>query len=76
MIDVMTKSPENRDVRVQDGIYVKVDGIEGEAIDSNHQKWIISNSPSLPIFRGIPSAAIDQQRTKGETSLGDINLTR
>ena len=76
MLNVMTKSPENRDVRVHDAIYVKADGIEGEATDSLHSHWTISNDASLPIFRSIPNAAIDQQRTKGETSLGDINFTR
>ena len=67
MLEVMTKSPSNRDVRVQDALYIKVDGIEGEAIDSNPQKWILSDPASLPIFRSIPSAAVDQQRTKGIT---------
>jgi hypothetical protein len=35
-----------------------------------------SDSASLPVFRSIPGGAVDQQRTKGETSLGDITFTR
>ena len=44
MLDVMTKSPNNRDVRVQDGVYVISHGVEGEATMNNNQKWIIVNS--------------------------------
>lgn len=58
------------------GLYVQVDGIEGESTDSNHQKWILADSASLPVFRSIPSGAVDQQRTKGETQLGDISIVR
>ena len=59
LIDVMTKSPSNRDVRVQDGVipvqpdyrlYVISPGVEGEATDRLHQKWIISDSAKLPIY--------------------------
>ena len=58
------------------GLFVKIDGIEGEATDSAHAKWILADSASLPVFRSIPGGAVDQQRTKGETSLGDITFTR
>lgn len=58
------------------GLFVKLDGIEGEATDSQHSKWILADSASLPVFRSIPGGAVDQQRTKGETSLGDITFTR
>ena len=58
------------------GLYVKMDGIDGEATDSAHAKWIIADSASFPVFRSIPGGAVDQQRTKGETSLGDITFTR
>ena len=36
----------------------------------------MADSASLPVFRSIPGGAVDQQRTKGETSLGDISITR
>jgi type VI secretion system secreted protein Hcp len=58
------------------GLFVKIDGIEGEATDSAHAKWILADSASLPVFSSIPGGAVDQQRTKGETSLGDITFTR
>lgn len=58
------------------GLFIKVDGIEGESTDANHQKWILADSASLPVFRSIPSGAVDQQRTKGETQLGDVSIVR
>jgi type VI secretion system secreted protein Hcp len=58
------------------GLFLKMDGIEGEATDSKHEKWILADSASLPVFRSIPSGAVDQQRTKGDTSLGDVSLSR
>jgi type VI secretion system secreted protein Hcp len=58
------------------GLFIKAEGIEGEATDSKHQKWVIADSASVPIFRSIPGGAVDQQRTKGETSLGDITIVR
>lgn len=57
-------------------LYIKIDGIDGESTDSNHSKWIIADSASLPVFRSIPGGAVDQQRTKGETTLGDITFVR
>ena len=35
-----------------------------EGSGSNHDSCIIGNSPTLPIFRSIPSGAIDQQRSQ------------
>ena len=32
------------------GLYIKCDGIEGEATDSNHSRWIIADSGDLPVF--------------------------
>ena len=58
------------------GLYIKADGIEGESTDSSHKSWILADSASLPVFRSIPSGAVDQQRTKGETQLGDISVVR
>jgi type VI secretion system secreted protein Hcp len=56
--------------------FVKLGDIKGEATDQDHKDWIIIQSMSSSIHRSIPSGAKDQQRTKGETSLGDINLVR
>lgn len=56
--------------------YAKFEGIDGESTDSGHDKWVIIESMSSPIFRSIPEGAKDQQRTKGETTLGDVVMVR
>lgn len=56
--------------------YVKIGDIKGEATDQGHKDWILVESMSAPIHRSIPPGAKDQQRTKGETSLGDVVLVR
>jgi type VI secretion system secreted protein Hcp len=56
--------------------FVKLGDIKGEATDQDHKDWILIQSMSASIHRSIPSGAKDQQRTKGETSLGDIELVR
>ena len=58
VIQALTSTPGNRDVRVHDSVLVSTD------------------SASLPVFRSIPGGAVDQKRTKGETSFGDITFTR
>ena len=50
--------------------------IPGEATDKGHKDWIIIQSLSSPIFRSVPEGAKDAQRTKGETTLGDIVVVR
>ena len=56
--------------------FVKIGDIKGEATDQDHKDWIIIESMSSPISRSIPAGAKDQQRTKGETTLGDIVMSR
>ena len=56
--------------------YLHLEGIEGECKDQDHDKWIIIESMSSPIHRSLPAGAKDQQRTKGETTLGDIVVVR
>ena len=56
--------------------YMKLGDIKGEATDTDHKDWIIIESMSAPMYRSIPSGAKDQQRTKGETTLGDIVCSR
>ena len=53
----------------QAAIYIKYDGLDGESKDKDHKSWsdLLSFDQS-----SIPQAAKDQQRTKGETTLGDI----
>ena len=56
--------------------FLRLEGIEGEVTDKGHEKWVIIESMSSSIFRTIPDGAKDQQRTKGETLLGDIIVSR
>ncbi len=56
--------------------FVKIGDIKGEATDQDHKDWIIIESMSSSIFRSVPEGAKDQQRTKGETTLGDIVVVR
>jgi len=55
---------------------MKLGDIKGEATDTDHKDWILIESMSSPMFRSVPSGAKDQQRTKGETTLGDIAVSR
>lgn len=56
--------------------FMKLGDIKGEATDQDHKDWVIIESLSAPIYRSVPEGAKDQQRTKGETSLGDVNVVR
>lgn len=56
--------------------FMKLGDIKGEATDNDHKDWIIIQSMSSPIFRSIAEGAKDSQRTKGETTLGDIVVVR
>jgi type VI secretion system secreted protein Hcp len=56
--------------------FIKLGDIKGEASDTDHKDWIIIESMSAPIFRSISEGAKDQQRTKGETTLGDVVCVR
>ena len=56
--------------------FMKLGNIGGEATDADHKNWIIIESMSSPIFRSIPEGAKDQQRARGDTTLGDISVVR
>lgn len=56
--------------------FMKLGDIKGEATDADHKEWIIIESMSAPVFRSIPQGAKDQQRTKGDTTLGDVGVVR
>ena len=56
--------------------FLKLGDIKGEATDQAHKDWIIIESMSAPIYRSIAEGAKDQQRTKGETTLGDVVVVR
>ena len=56
--------------------FLKLDGVPGEATDKGHKDWVIIQSMSASIHRSIPSGAKDQQRTKGETTIADVQVVR
>ena len=56
--------------------FLKLGDIKGEATDDGHKEWILIESMSAPITRSIPAGAKDQQRTKGDTMLGDVVIVR
>ena len=56
--------------------FMKLGDIQGESTDANHDKWILIQSMSSPIFRSIPEGAKDNERSFGETTLGDIVVVR
>jgi len=56
--------------------FMKIGDIKGEATDQGHKDWVLIESMSAPVFRSIPEGAKDQQRTKGDTTLGDVRVVR
>ena len=56
--------------------FMKLGDIKGEATDNEHKDWIIIESMSSPIFRSIPEGAKDAQRSRGDTTLGDVVVVR
>lgn len=56
--------------------FLKLGDIKGEATDKKHKDWIIIQSMSSPVFRSIPEGAKDSQRSRGDTTLGDIAVVR
>ena len=56
--------------------FMKLGDIKGEATDNEHKDWIIIESMSSPIYRSIPDGAKDAQRSRGDTTLGDVVVVR
>ena len=56
--------------------FMKLGDIKGEATDNEHKDWIIIESMSSPLFRSIPDNAKDAQRSRGDTTLGDVVVVR
>jgi type VI secretion system secreted protein Hcp len=56
--------------------FLKMTGLDGEATDQNHKAWILIESLSTGIHRSIPEGAKDQQRSRGQTTAGDIVVVR
>jgi type VI secretion system secreted protein Hcp len=56
--------------------FLKIGDLKGAATDQDHKDWVIIESLSAPIHRSIPQGAKDQQRARGETTLGDVVVVR
>lgn len=56
--------------------YLKIGDIQGESTDRDHMDWIMIESMSSAIHRSLPSGAKDQQRSRGETTLADVEVMR
>lgn len=56
--------------------FLKIGDIKGEATDSEHKDWVRIQSFASPMHRTIQQGARDAQRSRGETVLGDINISR
>ena len=56
--------------------FMNLEGIKGEATDQDHKDWSLIETMDAAIMRSIPDGSKDHQRTRGETSLGDISVTR
>lgn len=56
--------------------FLKLGDIKGEATDDGHKEWILLDAISSPIYRSVPEGAKDMQRSRGETTLGDVVVVR
>ncbi len=55
--------------------FVEIEGIVGDSTDPAHDGWVLVDA-ATPIFRSIPGGAVDQQRPRGERSLGEVTFVR
>ncbi len=58
------------------GAFMKLGDIPGAARDKDHDGWIRVESLNSNIMRSIKEGAVDQERSQGDTSMGDIVVTR
>lgn len=56
--------------------FMKLKDVPGESTDQDHDGWVRIESMSSPINRTIGSGAKDNERTRGETILGDVTVVR
>ena len=54
--------------------YIKFDGVDGEAVDKDHQAWSDLESFQHSITRGDPSG--DTTRQRASATLGDVVVTK
>ncbi len=56
--------------------YIQIPDVTGEVNEQNHQGWVEVNSVSLPIHRSIQNGAVGVGRSNGETTLGDVVVSK
>jgi type VI secretion system secreted protein Hcp len=56
--------------------FMQMKGIDGEATDKNHDKWILIESMSSSIHRSITDGARDMERVRGRTTTADVVVVR
>ena len=56
--------------------FMQLKGIEGEATDKGHEKWVLIESMRSAIHRSITDGARDMERVRGKTKLPDAIVVR
>lgn len=56
--------------------FMKLGDIKGEATDNEHKDWIIIESMSSAISRTTSDKGKDAQRSRGDTTLGDVVVVK
>jgi len=56
--------------------FMKLGDLKGESKDQNHKDWILIDSVSNAVHRSIPEGAKDVQRSRGQTTAGDVVVVR
>ncbi len=56
--------------------YMKLGDIKGESTEQSHKEWILLESMSSSIHRSVPEGAKDNERSRGQTTLGDVLVVR
>ena len=56
--------------------FMQMKGIEGEATDKGHDKWILIESMSSAIHRSVTDGARDMERVRGRTTTADVVVVR
>jgi len=56
--------------------YIKFDGIDGEAKEKGHDKWVEVNSVSWGVDKQVTSGEVGSQRRRGDTKVHDITISK
>jgi type VI secretion system secreted protein Hcp len=57
-------------------IFMKLGDIQGKATDEEHKDWIVCESLSASVFCSTVEGDQDQERSRSETTLGDVEVVR